>query len=160
MYESLRCSTDTITALFVNRLYPKTKKEKKTKNTLNLFQLFLFIFSSLCSFFPPLSFLVSYRVQKTNNTGLNLSLQTNALKASTSQHIAPQGVLRLSRPSRAQQRSGLLPVATLGVSLKLEAPSSHLHKETMACPGLSHLSLQKARREKAAQEALRGPRAG
>lgn len=143
MYESLRRSPGTIIALFVNRLYPKTKKEKnQNPKSLHLFQLFLFIFSSLCSF-PPLSFSVSYGVQQTNNTGLNLPLQTNALKVSTSQHIARQAVLQLSRPSRAQQRSGLLPVATLGVSLKLEAPSSHLHKETMSCPGLSHLSLQK-----------------
>ena len=102
----------TITALFVNRLYPNTKK-KKTLTPVSIFPIDIFL---LHSFFPPLSSLVRYRVQETKN----LSLQTNALKVSTSQHISPQAVLQLSKPSRAQQRSGLLPVVTLGVTLKLE----------------------------------------
>ena len=45
MYEFLRRSPGTIIALFVNRLYPKTKKEKKQKpKHLHLFQLFLSYF--------------------------------------------------------------------------------------------------------------------
>ena len=104
----------TITALFVNWLYPNTKKKKKkTLTPVSIFPIDIFL---LHSFFPPLSSLVRYRVQEAKN----LSLQTNALKVSTSQHISPQAVLQLSRPSRVQQRSGLLPVVTLGVTLKLE----------------------------------------
>lgn len=81
--------------------------------------IFSFSYFLLClSFFPPLSSLLNFRAHKTNSTGSNPYLQINALKAARSWHISPRAVFQ--GHSWAQQRSGHLPEATLGVTLKPE----------------------------------------
>ena len=161
MYESLRRSPGTIIALFVNRLYPKTKKEKtKTQKAYTCFN-FSYSYFPLCVLFLLCPFQWATESSKLTTQAWTCHCKQMLwrwVQASTLHGKLFSSCLDLQGHNKGAGFS-LWPLSACPWSWR-----HHLHTSTRrrwaALAWVISACRKKARREKAAQEALRGPRAG